>query len=55
MAADRQEAGDEHYWYGIRAFGPFGQSRLVTYGCCATRAQSLKNYVKNTTSPSQTP
>src|SRR5439155_2347588 len=39
MAADRQEAGGEHYWYVIRAFGPFGQSRLVTYGRCATREQ----------------
>ena len=39
MAADRQEAGGEHYWYVIRAFGPFGQSRLVSYGPCATRDQ----------------
>jgi hypothetical protein len=37
MAADRQEAGGEHYWYALRAFGPFGQSRLVSYGRCATR------------------
>ena len=36
MAADRQESGGEHYWYVVRAFGPFGQSRLVAYGRCNT-------------------
>jgi len=39
MAADRQEAGGEHYWYAIRAFGMFGKSRLVTYGRCENTAQ----------------
>lgn len=39
MAADRQEAGGEHYWYAIRAFGPFGKSRLIAYGRCSTREQ----------------
>lgn len=34
MAADRQGAGGEHYWYVIRAFGEFGQSRLIGYGKC---------------------
>lgn len=34
MAADRQASGGEHYWYVIRAFGPFGYSRLVSYGRC---------------------
>ena len=32
MSADRQEAGGEHYWYVIRAYGPNGKSRLVMYG-----------------------
>lgn len=34
MAADRQASGGEHYWYVVRAFGPFGHSRLVSYGRC---------------------
>lgn len=34
MAADRQASGGEHYWYVIREFGPFGKSRLVSYGRC---------------------
>jgi phage terminase large subunit GpA-like protein len=34
ISADRQAAGGEHYWYVVRAFGPFGKSRLVTYGRC---------------------
>ncbi len=32
MAADRQEAGGEHYWYVIRAFNQFGKSRLIMFG-----------------------
>jgi hypothetical protein len=36
MSADRQEAGGEHYWYVIRAFGPFGKSRLITFGRCTS-------------------
>ena len=32
MSADRQEAGGEHYWYVIRAYGVNGKSRLVMYG-----------------------
>lgn len=39
MAADRQEAGGEHYWYVIRAIGRFGKSRLVTYGRCQSTQQ----------------
>ena len=34
IAVDRQAAGGEHYWYAIRAFGPFGHSRLISYGRC---------------------
>ena len=34
LAADRQASGGEHYWYVVRAFGPFGHSRLVSYGRC---------------------
>lgn len=34
ISADRQAAGGEHYWYVVRAFGPFGKSRLITYGRC---------------------
>ena len=36
MSADRQEAGGEHYWYVIRAFGLFGKSRLIMFGRCAS-------------------
>src|ERR1039458_2794034 len=36
MSADRQESGGEHYWYVIRAFGPFGKSRLITFGRCTS-------------------
>lgn len=36
MAADRQEAGGEHYWYVIRAFSQFGKSRLVMFGRAAS-------------------
>lgn len=32
IAADRQEAGGEHYWYAVRAFGTSGKSRLISYG-----------------------
>lgn len=39
MAADRQEKGGEHYWYVIREFGLFGQSRLVTHGRCSTKEE----------------
>lgn len=39
MAADRQERGGEHYWYVVRAFGPYGKSRLITYGKCSTLEQ----------------
>jgi phage terminase large subunit GpA-like protein len=39
MAADRQEAGGEHYWYVIRAFGPFGKSRLINYGRCNSKLE----------------
>jgi phage terminase large subunit GpA-like protein len=34
MAADKQEAGGEHYWYVIRAYGAGGRSRLIAYGRC---------------------
>jgi len=36
MAADRQEAGGEHYWYVIRAFNQFGKSRLIMFGRCTS-------------------
>ena len=36
MAADKQESGGEHYWWVVRAFGPFGKSRLLGYGRCNT-------------------
>lgn len=36
MAADKQEAGGEHYWWLIRAFGKGGKSRLIAYGRCNT-------------------
>lgn len=36
MAADRQARGGEHYYYVIRAFGPAGQSRLISYGRCSS-------------------
>ena len=32
MAADKQAAGGEHYWWLIRAFGDNGASRLISYG-----------------------
>jgi phage terminase large subunit GpA-like protein len=39
MAADKQESGGEHYWWVVRAFGPFGKSRLIAYGRCNTTAE----------------
>lgn len=39
MAADKQEAGGEHYWYVIREFGAFGKSRLVAHGSCRTTVE----------------
>jgi phage terminase large subunit GpA-like protein len=39
MAADKQEAGGEHYWWVIRAFGLFGKSRLIAYGRCNTKEE----------------
>jgi phage terminase large subunit GpA-like protein len=39
MAADRQAAGGEHYWYVIREYGDNGKSRLVSYGRCNTTAE----------------
>lgn len=39
ISADKQESGGEHYWYVVRAFGPFGKSRLITYGRCNTKAE----------------
>jgi phage terminase large subunit GpA-like protein len=39
MAADKQIQGGEHYWWLIRAFGPFGKSRLVAYGRAETTEQ----------------
>lgn len=39
MSADKQEAGGEHYWWVVRAFGPFGKSRLIGYGRCNTLAE----------------
>ena len=32
LAADKQEASGEHYWYVCRAFAEGGKSRLVSYG-----------------------
>lgn len=37
MAADKQAAGGEHYFWVIRAFGLSGKSRLIAYG----RAETL--------------
>jgi phage terminase large subunit GpA-like protein len=37
MSADRQEAGGEHYWYVIRAVGPTGKTRLISYGRAETK------------------
>lgn len=39
MAADKQEEGGEHYWWGIRAYGPFGKSRLISYGRANTEEE----------------
>lgn len=39
LAADVQESGGQHYWWVVRAFGPFGQSRLISYGRCTTTAE----------------
>jgi len=32
IAADRQQSGGENYRYVVRAYGPFGKSRLITCG-----------------------
>ncbi|MFM7099720.1 MAG: terminase gpA endonuclease subunit, partial [Verrucomicrobiota bacterium] len=39
MSADRQARGGEHYWYVIRAFGPAGHSRLLSYGRCNSQTE----------------
>ncbi|MEI8289562.1 MAG: terminase gpA endonuclease subunit [Verrucomicrobiota bacterium] len=39
MAADRQEAGGEHYWYVIRAYSLYGKSRLIMFGRCASKLE----------------
>lgn len=39
MAADKQAKGGEHYWWVVRAFGPFGKSRLIAYGRCNTKEE----------------
>lgn len=39
MAADRNEAGGEHYWWVIRAYGNNGKSRLVANGRALTTAE----------------
>lgn len=39
MGADRQAKGGEHYWWVIRAFGAFAQSRLIAYGRCNTKQE----------------
>ena len=39
MAADRQEAGGEHYYWTVRAFGDFGKSRLVAYGTARSKEE----------------
>lgn len=39
MAADVQEAGGEHYWWVIRAFGRFGKSRLIAYGRATSKLE----------------
>jgi phage terminase large subunit GpA-like protein len=39
LAADRQEAGGEHYFWVVRAFAPGGQSRLIAYGEAATKEE----------------
>ncbi len=39
MGVDRQAKGGEHYYYVVRAFGPGGQTRLVTYGRCNSQIE----------------
>ena len=39
MAADRGQAGGEHYWWLVRAYGSFGKSRLIAHGRCNTKAE----------------
>ncbi|MDB6024020.1 MAG: Phage terminase large subunit [Verrucomicrobiales bacterium] len=47
MAADRGEAGGEHYWWVVRAFALSGKSRLIAYGKASSKAeleQQRKDY-----------
>ncbi len=46
MAVDRQEKGGEHYWWVIRAFGPDGHSRLISYGMARTLEECEATRVK---------
>ncbi len=39
MSADKQEAGGEHYFWVIRAFGFNGRSRLIAYGKASTKVE----------------
>ena len=39
IAADRGEAGGEHYWWVVRAVGRFGKSRLIAHGRALTLAE----------------
>lgn len=39
MSADRQQAGGEHYWWVVRAWGAHGRSRLIAYGRANSTAE----------------
>ncbi|MDE2100951.1 MAG: phage terminase large subunit family protein [Patescibacteria group bacterium] len=46
MSADRQEAGGEHYWWAIRAFGPFWKSRLIAFGRATSTLELEETRIK---------
>lgn len=48
MAADRQEAGGEHYWWVIRAFNQYGRSRLIACGRATSTLELEQMRVKYT-------
>lgn len=39
ISADRQASGGEHYWFVVRAVGPAGKTRLISYGRAETKQE----------------
>jgi phage terminase large subunit GpA-like protein len=51
MAVDKQEAGGEHYWWVIRAFGLNGKSRLIAYGKALSKQELIETAAHHKVNP----